>query len=153
MSRRIVVETANRERGDHQWLETFNDSPSRGEEYDAVTSLSWNGPERNQEGTLRRGKRPKLDLPTYLNYWYYHIKWGVENEGMVSNCTCPTSTGPRGIHREVFPLSDCRTGTGTAGMAVKRHTASEDGSADTRGRNHRGTDHGVGKATRDEDAT
>lgn len=89
MSRRIVVETARTERGDHQWLETFNDSPSRGDEYDAITSLSWNGSERNQEGTLRRGKLPKLDLPSYLNYWYYHLKWELEKEGLVSRLYVP----------------------------------------------------------------
>lgn len=89
MLRRIVLETAKRERGEDQWLETFNDSPSRGDEYDAITSLSWNGPARNQEGTLRRGKLPKLDLPSYLNYWYYHIKWGLEKEGMVSRLYVP----------------------------------------------------------------
>ncbi|EFW91427.1 hypothetical protein ZOD2009_15011 [Haladaptatus paucihalophilus DX253] len=89
MSRRIVVETARAERGEHQWLETFNDSPSHGDEYNAITSLSWNGPRENQVGVLRYGKLPKLDLPSYLNYWYYHLKWGLEKEGMVSRLYAP----------------------------------------------------------------
>ena len=104
MPRRIVVETTVRECGEHQWLETFNDSPTRGEEYDAITSVSWNGPQHNREGALRRGRLPQLDLPTYLNYWYYHIKWGVEHEGMVSQLYAPDIYGTEAEHiEECFP--------------------------------------------------
>lgn len=130
MPRRIVVETVIRECGEHQWLETFNDSPARGEEYDAVSSLSWNGPERNQEGTLRRGQLPKLDLPTYISYWYYHIKWDVEHEGMVSQLYASDIYGTEvGYIEEHFPYLTIERVLERRGWQLDEVQRFEDGSA------------------------